>query len=185
MKYTSAVVLCLCLVCLSPVLCKRSDSGSKPLWAQKDVRDYSDADIQRLYDQWEEDEEPLDNDELPEHLKTSPPIDLSSADLSNPESLLKVSKKGKTLMSFVTVSGGPTREETERVTALWQSSLQNNHIIAERFIVSDNRAIFMFKDGAQAWDAKDFFVEQQLCEEVMIENKPYYGKFSKHSKQEL
>lgn len=43
-------------------------------------------------------------------------------------------------------------------------------------MVDDDRAIFMFKDGAMAWDAKDFLVQQDQCKEVTIENKPYYGK---------
>ncbi|XP_054168462.1 LDLR chaperone boca-like [Oppia nitens] len=180
------LVFCCFLLSMRSVMCKKSRDGSKPDWAKKDIRDYNDADIERLYDQWEEDEELLENDELPEHLREAPKLDMSSADLSNPESLLKISKKGKTLMTFVTVRGDSSREETERVTALWQTSLQNSHIIAERFIIADNRAIFMFKDGTQAWDAKDFFIEQELCEEVTIENKPYYGKFShKYTKQEL
>jgi hypothetical protein len=42
--------------------------------------------------------------------------------------------------------------------------------------VSDDRAIFLFKDGSQAWDAKEFLIEQERCKEVVIENKSYYGK---------
>ena len=109
-------------------------------WKQKDIRDYNDADLERLFDQWEENEEPLPDDELPEHLrKQSPQIDMTKMDFSNPENVLKLSKKGKTLMSFVSVDDNPTRDETESITSLWQSSLQNNHIIADRFIVDDNR----------------------------------------------
>ena len=183
MRSKYLLICCLCLT-LCMVSSKKGSDESSPL-RKKDIRDYNDADIERLYDQWEEDDEPLEDDELPEHLRKGPQMDLSSVDLSNPESLLKISKKGKTLMSFVTVRGDPNREETERVTTLWQTSLQNSHIIADRFIIGDNRAIFMFKDGAQAWDAKDFFIEQELCEEVTIENKPYYGKFSNKYKSEL
>lgn len=43
-------------------------------------------------------------------------------------------------------------------------------------MVDDDRAIFMYKDGSQAWDAKDFLVEQDRCESVTIENKVYDGK---------
>lgn len=168
------VLFWLSLLCL--VASKKRSDESRPSWAKKDIRDFSDADIERLYDQWEEDEEPLEDDELPEHLRKGANIDLSSVDLSKPEDLLKLSKKGKTLMSFVTISGEPDRDRTEKVTALWQTSLHNNHIIADRFIIGDNRAIFMFKDGAQAWDAKDFLVEQAMCQEVTIENKAYPGK---------
>lgn len=53
-------------------------------------------------------------------------------------------------------------------------------------MVGDNRAIFLFKDGSQAWVAKDFLVEQKDCESVTIENKVYPGKGSNiDSKDEL
>ena len=175
-----ATVCVLALCSLAAVAAgKKFDAYNKPDWAKKDVRDFSDADLERLYDQWEEEDEPLPPDELPEHLRPAPKIDLSQLDMSDPEGLLKATKKGKTLMAFVSVSGNPTKEETEQVTGIWQSSLMNSHLIAERFVVSDDRAIFMFKDGAHAWEAKDFLVQQDRCKEVMIENKPYPGKGSR------
>ena len=171
------LLLLLCVIC-SHFFGFIIEAKNKPDWTKKDIRDYSDADLERLYEQWEEDDEPLPEDELPEYLRKSPPIDMSNIDFSNPESALKLSKKGKTLMVFVSVSGNPTRQETETITALWQSSLQNSHIIADRFIIADDRAIFMFKDGAQAWEAKDFLIEQKQCKDVTIENKAYPGKYS-------
>lgn len=45
-----------------------------------------------------------------------------------------------------------------------------------RYMIDDNRAIFMFKDGSQAWEAKDFLVQQERCESVSVENKVYKGK---------
>lgn len=163
---------------------KKFKEGEKPAWAKKDIRDYTDADLERLLDQWEEDEEPLEPDELPEHLRPSEPLDMSKLDMANPESILKQSKKGKTLMAFVTVSGSPTRAESEDITKLWQTSLWNNHLQAERYMIDDNRAIFMFKDGAQAWEAKDFLVEQERCLQVTIENKDYKGKHVKEEEKE-
>ena len=41
--------------------------------------------------------------------------------------------------------------------------------------MDDNRAIFMFRDGGQAWDAKDYLIEQERCLSVTIENKVYPG----------
>lgn len=143
-----------------------------------DIRDYNDVDIERLLDQWEEDEEPLEPDELPEHLRPPAVIDMSKLDMNNPEGMLQATKKGKTLMCFVNVMGNPTKDEAETITKLWQTSLWNNHIQAERYMIGENRAIFMFKDGAQAWEAKDFLVDQDKCESVTIENKVYNGKFS-------
>ncbi|KAM7342047.1 LDLR chaperone boca [Cochliomyia hominivorax] len=167
------------IVVISITTAKKYDEKSKPDWAKKDIRDFTDADMERLLDQWEEDEDPLEPDELPEHLRPQPQLDLSKLDTSNPEELLKASKKGRTLMTFVTVSGNPTKEESETITKLWQTSLWNNHIQAERYMVDDNRAIFMFKDGSQAWDAKDFLVQQERCQGVTIENKEYPGIFGK------
>lgn len=103
---------------------------------------------------------------------------MSQIDMNNPEALLQQTKKGRTLMTFVTVTGNPTREEAEEITKLWQTSLWNNHIQAERYMIDDNRAIFMFKDGAQAWAAKDFLVDQERCQSVTVENKVYDGKFA-------
>ncbi|XP_058464507.1 LDLR chaperone boca [Malaya genurostris] len=176
-----AIVVAALCICLHA---KKFKEDEKPAWAKKDIRDYTDADLERLLDQWEEDEEPLEPDELPEHLRPSPPIDISQMDMTRPEDILKASKKGKTLMSFVTVNGNPAREETEEITKLWQTSLWNNHIQAERYLIDDNRAIFMFKEGSQAWEAKDFLVEQERCLQVTIENKDYKGKHNKDSEDE-
>lgn len=81
-------------------------------------------------------------------------------------------------MTFVTVTNNPTKIEAEEITKLWQTSLWNNHIQAERYMIDDNRAIFMFKDGAQSWTAKDFLIDQERCDSVTLENKVYHGKFS-------
>ncbi|XP_023292588.2 LDLR chaperone boca [Lucilia cuprina] len=178
------IYLCLIAI-LSVTTAKKFKDDSKPEWAKKDIRDFNDADLERLLDQWEEDEEPLEPDELPEHLRPQPQIDLSKLNSANPEELLKASKKGRTLMTFVSVDGNPTREEAETITKLWQTSLWNNHIQAERYMVDDNRAIFMFKDGSQAWDAKDFLIQQERCQGVTIENKEYPGIYSKNNKEEL
>ncbi|KAH6931278.1 hypothetical protein HPB50_023284 [Hyalomma asiaticum] len=127
---------------------KKSKEGAKPDWAKKDVRDFNDADLERLYEQWEEDEEPLEPDELPEYMRPAPKIDMSKLDASNPENILKASKKGRMLMTFITLLGKPTREETEEITSIWQTSLMNNHISVDRI----------------------------KLETITIENKPYYGK---------
>ena len=43
----------LTLALIALVNCKKSDAENKPAWAKKDIRDYSDADLERLLDQWE------------------------------------------------------------------------------------------------------------------------------------
>ncbi|XP_075231965.1 LDLR chaperone boca isoform X2 [Lycorma delicatula] len=180
-NYSLLVLVCLLIFKYSEQ--KKFKEEEKPSWAKKDIRDYSDADLERLFDQWEEDEEPLEDDELPEHLRPQPKIDFSQIKDSDPESLLKLSKKGRTLMVFVQVDETLSREQTEDLTKIWQTGLWSNHIQAERYLVDDNRAIFLFKDGSQAWDAKDFLIEQEGCRDVTVENKVYEGKHVKLSKK--
>lgn len=38
---------------LAAVVAKKSAPDSKPSWAKKDIRFYSEADMERLLDQWE------------------------------------------------------------------------------------------------------------------------------------
>lgn len=64
-------------------------------------------------------------------MRPQPQVDFSKLQ-NDPEALLQATKKGRTLMSFVSVNGNPTKEETEELTKLWQTGLWNNHIQAER-----------------------------------------------------
>merc|ERR1711936_380460 len=93
-------------------------------------------------------------------------------------------KKGKTVMMFVRINNFKSRAETEEISSLWQTGLYNNHVQAERFVIEDDRVMFMFRDGAYAWEAKDFLIEQERCEEVQLEQQTYYGKFSKNKPKE-
>ncbi|XP_045108164.1 LDLR chaperone boca-like [Portunus trituberculatus] len=132
----------------------------------------------------QEDEEPLPEDELPEHLRPQPQLHFDPSNIGDPEQLLKMSKKGRTLMMFVQVKDELSPSEAEEVTKLWQSSLYNSHIQAERYMVDDRRAIFMFKDGSQAWEAKDFLLEQKDLRECSVENKVYHGYHTPEGKKE-
>merc|ERR1712024_198167 len=91
---------------------------------------------------------------------------------------MQATKKGKTVMMFAKIHNFVSREETEEVTSIWQTGLYNNHIQAERFVIEDDRVMFMFRDGAYAWEAKDFLIEQERCEEVQLEQQTYKGNFA-------
>ena len=67
-----------------------------------------------------------------EHEKPKPKIDFSKIDPKNPESVLQMSKKGQTLMMFVAISGNPSKEETEKITQLWQDQLFNANYQLQR-----------------------------------------------------
>ena len=112
-------------VCLSLVIISSSKKAKeKPDWAKKPLSAYSDADLERLLDQWEEDEEPIPPDELPEGHpdRPVPPVDFSKLDMNNPEAVMKATKKGKTIMMFVRVNNPTDREETVSLASKTDSS---------------------------------------------------------------
>jgi len=166
------------LGCLAAVTGKEDWTGR-----QKDVRDYSDADMHKLLEEWDKDEEPIPPDELPDGHpdKPRPPLDITKIkNVNDPDEIMKISKKGQTVMLFVKVSDfNGDRDEVGELTSLWQTGLMNNHVTSERFQIEDDRVMFLFHDGADAWEAKDFFIEQERCEEVQLEQKTYHGKYSK------
>ncbi|RUS91718.1 hypothetical protein EGW08_000544, partial [Elysia chlorotica] len=186
--YTLCVLIVL-TVLFHSCTCKGKEEKTKDAEKikKKDIRDYSDADMERLFDQWEDsDEDELEEDELPEWKRKPPAIDITRLDMSNPAEVLKASKKGRTLMMFATVSGNPTEEESEKISMLWHSQLFNAHVDMQRYVVGPNRVLFMLKDGAKAWEVKDFLVTQERCEEVTIENQnfPGAGAAAKGKKQD-
>lgn len=134
----------------------------------------TDADLEHLLDQWEQNDEPLEPDELPEHLRPSPKIDISKLDTSNPDNVLKMTKRGKGVMMFVDTVETLSADEAEVIMRIWQTSLQNNHIIAERYPIDTRRSIFMFREGSQAVDAKNFLLEQPELSHVTLEGQTFY-----------
>ena len=58
---------------------------------------------------------------------------------------MNTSNKGQSVMMFVRVSGEPSRHEAEEISSIWQTGLWNNHVHVDRFMVEDDRAIFLFK----------------------------------------
>ena len=181
MHLLSCIALLSLLVITS---CKKG--GDKPDWAKKSIIDYTDADLERLLDQWDEDEEPIPVDELPYGHPDRPqaPMDFSKLDMNNPGDVMKATKKGKTVMMFVKVNHFKEREETEQVTSLWEMGLYNNHVQAERTLMEDHTVMFLFRDGADAWEAKDYLVEQERVEEVQLEGKTYKGNFAEEKDDE-
>ena len=159
---------------------KKTKDSEKPDWAKKDVRDYTDHDLQRLLDQWDEDEEPIPPDELPEGHpdRPIPPVDFSKINMNNQEEVMAATKKGKTIMLFAKINKFKDRQETEEVSSIWHTGLYNAHIHGDRFLVEDQRVMFSFKDGSYAWEAKDFLIEQERVEDVQLEGKTFKGNFA-------
>merc|ERR1712150_319047 len=160
---------------------KAENEDPKNAWKKKNLSDYTDHDLEKLYEQWEE------VDELPEWdpRKPRPGIDLSDmSKFGDTEDFLKASKKGQSVMMFVKVSNIASKAEAEEITSIWQTGLWNTNIHVDRFMIEDDRAIFMFKDGSLAWEAKDYLLEQERCLEVQLEQKTYHGYHTPEGKKE-
>lgn len=174
------ILLILIVISLCPTWA--SEKGAKKKILPKDPLYITDVDLEHLYDEWEDkDDEKLPTDELPAHKRPPPKFTIPAEGVENdlfkdPEKLMRNSKKGKTLMAFVTVADNPSKEETEELTQRWQVGLNNNHMKCQRFVVADNKAIFVFEDGSLAYEAKDFLLEQPELQEYSIDNRVWQGK---------
>lgn len=146
---------------------------------KKDISDWDDGDVETVFEEWEDNDEELPDDELPFHhpKKKQQGMGLNIEDMKKktPEELSRLSQKGKQIMMFVTATTSK-RDDTERVTQLWATSLFNANYEVNRYIIEDNRAIFMINDGSLAWEIKDFLVKQNECEEVAIDKETFDGK---------
>lgn len=157
---------------LLSVSCKKNDDKKK----KKSIVDMNDADVEKIFEEWEENDEPLPDDEKPPHLRPKPKIDMNDIKGKDMDSIQMLNKKGQPLMIVVTVSGNPTQDETEKITSLWQSSLFNANLEVTRYVIDDKSAIFMVQDGSRSIEIKNFLVEQDRCLEVSVDSKKFPGK---------
>ncbi|XP_011635308.1 LDLR chaperone boca [Pogonomyrmex barbatus] len=165
-----------CLVLFAIVTTSVSKEKKRKSWKEKDIRDYTDADMENLLDQWEENEEPLEPDELPIYLQPNPKIDVSKLDIKNPESMIQVTKKGRNVMMFVDLRSDVSKEQAEIMTQIWQTGLQNNHITVERYPIENNRYIFMFHDGSQAIEGKNYLLQHSEITQITVDGQSYYPR---------
>ena len=94
--------LLLFFLCLTFVLAKKAKE--KPSWAKKkNVQDYGDYELNKLYEQWEEDEDPIPNDELPDWDPKKVRPNVNPMDYDNVDDVMKASKQGKQALISVTV----------------------------------------------------------------------------------
>ena len=145
---------------------------------KKDVRDYTEADLERLYEQWADEDD--DKEDEFRRKPPKPPAGGFEFDPSKmkPQDMMKMAKKGKTLMIFAQLKGKPEMRETEQITTRWQQGLLNGNIQTERYVVSTDRVLFLTKDGSLAWEIKDFLVQQPECLEVSFDNQKFPGQKS-------
>lgn len=156
-----------------------------------DFKEFSDWELEKMYEKWEEDEEPLPVDELPDwDPRKQQPIDFSKIDMSNPDNFMVASKKGKTMMIFVKVSGEklaepPSDQRVRDMTGIWQTGLWNNHWQSERYMLQQDEIIYTFQDGSLAFEYKDYFIEQEGVESVTVDQKTYCGRHALECKEDI
>lgn len=97
----------------------------------------------------------------------------------SPEDVIAASKRGLPVMMFVSIANpsgaAVTKQFSEKVSQFWQSSLFNNHIDVQVYPIEDSRILFMFKEGSQAFEARNFIIKQKECIEVTLEGKSMIG----------
>lgn len=168
--------------CVALTLAKQEQDATRaPKKLPKNPLYMTDVDLENLLDQWEDaDEDKLPLDELPAHKRprASQPGAAGITDelLKDPDKLMATVKKGQPLMSFVTVGNNPSKEETEMLTQRWQVGLSNMHLKCERFVIADDRAIFMFNDGSLAFEAKEYLLAQPELKDLTIDGRVWQGK---------
>ncbi|CAF1044472.1 unnamed protein product, partial [Didymodactylos carnosus] len=149
---------------------------------KKDLRDYSDDDIEKLYQQWEEnDSDKLSSDEQNDYYHRYRQQERSYPDLSMNygEEKAKIMKKGLIQNLFVTLSGKPTKRETEDISEIWYLGLKNALYDIRKYVIDDDRVLFVAEDGSQSFDIKDFLIQQDRCNMVSIDNQVYYSNEAK------
>jgi hypothetical protein len=57
----------------------------------------------------------------------------------------------------------------------------STYIFYFRYVVADDRVLFLLKDGSIAWDVKDFIITQPECKMVEFENQKFPGAGEKPS----
>ena len=106
---------------------------------KKDISDWDDGDVETVFEEWEDNDEELPDDELPAHHPKKKPqgLGLSIEDMKKkkPEELSRLSQKGKQMMIFVTATT-KKRDDTERITQIWATSLFNANYEVNRYFES-------------------------------------------------
>ncbi|KRZ72340.1 26S proteasome non-ATPase regulatory subunit 1, partial [Trichinella papuae] len=141
----------------------------------KHPRDYTDADLQGLFDQWEANDDPLDPDEI-EGWRKPPPLDLNLLKVHTSEQASRIIKKDREMKLFVKFDPKMSRAEIDDLTNIWLMRFFNNHIISKRRFSQEKEVEFLFIEGSQAWDAYHFVMDQDEVYEVMLEGNKYKGK---------
>ena len=74
------------------------------------------------------------------------------------------------------LSGNPTSKEASELTSIWEIGLSNNHIEVTRYQLDDKTVLFQIFNGQQAYEARDYLVDQEGCYTVSLDSTTTYGR---------
>ena len=156
------------LVTAALVLCAAGQQS------KRDWNSMSDADFERIYQEWRDNDEEDDGEE--EDPMKAPPQDLD-LDLENlsEETIRRETMRGRTVMVYVTMVGLPSEYDTRVTGQRWQMGLMNGNIKTELFVLGKGRVIVQTAQGERAVDIKDFLVKQPEVWSVRIDGKQFPG----------
>ncbi|KRX90357.1 26S proteasome non-ATPase regulatory subunit 1 [Trichinella pseudospiralis] len=180
LQFHEKLMLVFCLTITTAVEVEEMPAGHPQVYTMKPPvnkhpRDYTDADLQGLFDQWEANDDPLDPDEI-EGWRKPPPLDLNLLKVHTSEQASRIIKKDREMKLFVKFDPKMSRAEIDDLTNIWLMRFFNNHIISKRRFSQEKEVEFLFIEGSQAWDAYHFVMDQDEVYEVMLEGNKYKGK---------
>ncbi|VDM64056.1 unnamed protein product [Angiostrongylus costaricensis] len=116
------------------------------------------------------------DDEMASHKRRSTPIDLREHQGKTAEDLLKITKKGETLLMFVNIRDPSSPEKkcrlfTEKYTDLWRSMLRNNHVVSE--VYSLTACLISNAPIKRGPKAAFWFLETQIDSRNFLQGRPF------------
>ncbi|CAB3976709.1 Hypothetical predicted protein [Paramuricea clavata] len=125
------------------IMCETEDMDKEKTKIGKDVLDYTESDMYRLAEQWDENDEEFDPEDYDDNDPRKPPPKQEggfdpSQFKDDPMAMLKLSKKGKTVMIFVQVVVKFDKKEADELTQRWHNSLFNAQYQIQRLHILPN-----------------------------------------------
>ncbi|KAI4877007.1 hypothetical protein NFI96_023402, partial [Prochilodus magdalenae] len=162
-----------CVFSLFIVVADCTDTKPKK---KKDIRDYNDADMARLLEEWEKDDD-IEEGDLPDAQKIHPtPHRLLQSGPSKPEELLMMSrKKGEDpdvvrIRVWESYGEGDGRDYQPVAGKPLQRQLRCSEVACRAVTALQPRSSSCWRcDGSYAWEVKDFLINQDRCEDVTVE----------------
>ncbi|KAI3386701.1 hypothetical protein SNEBB_010656 [Seison nebaliae] len=140
-----------------------------------DPLSYKEIDIDKLNEEWTDEEKDEDVDEKP--IGAQLPLNDNEKDkISNREKVLKYAQSAKSTMLFVNINGNDNMKRTEELGEQWAAELFNDHLNVKTFIPEANKLIYLLMDGLAMVRVKDHLLTKEEVIDVTIDNQKFSTK---------